>query len=1327
MATESVQLIFSIKAENQATLASLRQAVSGVNSELAKGTSLSAALANVSGNLVVSLKALGSAANNAAAGTSNHTASMSDSILKGIVYSEILGRIANAVKEVTVESALYAARTQQLNVVMDQLARVNGLSVTAVRQQADAVKSYGISTQESREVISRMIFSQLDLAKATDLTRLAQNAAKIAGISSSEALSGIVLGITEQRVQILRTYGIQVQFEQALIRGAAALGKTRESLTDAERSNIALNEVLSKGPRILGTYEVSLSTAAGQLQSMKRYVDEARNALGEGFLPVLQRVVQFLTNSTKDVSENADAYGRLATHITSVSLALLAAKLTPGGPAAKIGVGAAVGIATELIAETDPVEQQVKFSQIAVAKVQTERKELQKRFQNGLITDKEEYLSEDKRLAGLQITIQQNLTDALAVEYKKRQEDAGKGSYYVDFGKGTFGQGISIKRGDAHRGLGQGNKSGIPDVTDLGSGIGISRASIEAAIRDQANPKQFEPGNLKITPNPSDAVDAVLSQFTMKAKEAKKTAEGGVDRAKEGLLTGEDKIEAQRADALKKLAEDFKQFTTTFKSALERQGDIKDPKQREQMVETIRVAQSQYGAIVAQTNRQFDLERKKDRQTDSVEAINNAKKIADARFEIGVQSDKQGTANQDKLSRAGRFPGNEEGDIKQEFLARIDAAKKEREESKQRDESDLNAAKAVFAINKDDKALNTANTAYRIAELKAEASLLKESTTAEVDRQVSILELRKKQRQELAASIEVVKSIDDEQTKLDIKRGKDSVDRFVKLAQAQATTPGEQIYATNLGLAQKRQAAISSFNESKKQRQDDEDAARKEFANTGNKEALERAAGKIRKDELQADYDLEKAMLDLRLDKEIQIAEIRKQQAEQLRGLLGSLYDDLGKNGRGIKFFLQDQLDALKKQLFVNTGSILFKGALQQLGGIIPGQQQIDPATGKPTGELTTIGKILQGTILGVDPAKLAAAQQIKAVDRNTKALDDLTGILTGQGGSSIGGSNGSYGNNSGSWGGWSRPGGGGFPEISPPIFGGGWGSQFLASGGSIIPGSNLPGQSGGGGSSPGGWQFPDWPGGNGGGNGGGSNNPASIPSNILKAFGGGVGALLPLLLASKGNSAAKGAAVTGVLKQLATSAGVFKPGSIFGPRIDIQGNPEFAPLQTGLAAALALPQILGGFSQGGVGGVATGIGGILGAAATIPGPQAPFLAGASAILSLLGPLIGHTRYQEWQKNLNNRLNSKFQASSPISLTQDLAGNSVDYDYLGNQRAFSGNPSTTIPSGPLAIVQVSTMDSRSFADNSGMISDAVQSQLGLGHPLLKTIQDIQNG
>ncbi|HUS96797.1 MAG TPA: hypothetical protein VMX97_08675, partial [Hyphomicrobiaceae bacterium] len=80
------------------------------------------------------------AGRSAAGGMDQMTASMSKGVLAAGAITAAILAAAKAIKSLTVDAAIYAARTETLGVVVDQLARVNNLNIEAVRGQVEAIK-----------------------------------------------------------------------------------------------------------------------------------------------------------------------------------------------------------------------------------------------------------------------------------------------------------------------------------------------------------------------------------------------------------------------------------------------------------------------------------------------------------------------------------------------------------------------------------------------------------------------------------------------------------------------------------------------------------------------------------------------------------------------------------------------------------------------------------------------------------------------------------------------------------------------------------------------------------------------------------------------------------------------------------------------------------------------------------------------------------------------------------------------------------------------------------------------------------------------------------
>jgi len=205
--------------------------------------------------------------------------------------------IVNSIKDFT----LLAARVETLGVVLDVVGRNAGKSHEEMQAYVEGVKSMGITTQESLQTVIRMSQAQMDLNKSSDLARVAQDAAVIGNTNSSDALNKLVYGIQSAQVEVLRTIGINVSFEESYKKLARELGTTSEKLTEQQKVQARTNAVKEAGTRIAGTYAAAMGTVGKQLGTLARPIEEASLKLGKMFVPSLQVLVRDFTGEIQNL------------------------------------------------------------------------------------------------------------------------------------------------------------------------------------------------------------------------------------------------------------------------------------------------------------------------------------------------------------------------------------------------------------------------------------------------------------------------------------------------------------------------------------------------------------------------------------------------------------------------------------------------------------------------------------------------------------------------------------------------------------------------------------------------------------------------------------------------------------------------------------------------------------------------------------------------------------------------------------------------------------------------------------------------------------------
>ena len=212
------------------------------------------------------------------------------------------GYAALKVGEYIKDATMLAARYETLDVVMGVVGKTAGYTKTQMEAASEGVAKQGITMTESRNSVIKLVQAHIDLSNASALARIAQDAAVIGNINSSEAFERLVNGVSRGNVLILRNIGINVNLQAAYAQMADSLGKSTRELTENERVQARLNAVLERGTDIAGTYEAAMDTASKQITSMKRYSEDLKTTLGEVFSESLTIGVMALTDGLKDAN-----------------------------------------------------------------------------------------------------------------------------------------------------------------------------------------------------------------------------------------------------------------------------------------------------------------------------------------------------------------------------------------------------------------------------------------------------------------------------------------------------------------------------------------------------------------------------------------------------------------------------------------------------------------------------------------------------------------------------------------------------------------------------------------------------------------------------------------------------------------------------------------------------------------------------------------------------------------------------------------------------------------------------------------------------------------
>lgn len=254
---------------NSANLAALVASLKGVTTVLPQSLNVGNASQSIEG-LVTSIRGLAAA-------------------FAGLLYLGTLRSWADA-----------AAEVQVAGTVLSVVANNAGITTSSIKEADSAIQKMGITAKASAEGLTQFLQAGLAgidgsaITKAKELARAAQDLAVVSGENSSATFSRLITNIQQMDTMGLRFMGITVDMATAEERFAESIGKTANALTGAERKQSFLNETLKEAKKLTGTYEAALGDTAKQIQSMPRYYNELKVALGEGLQPAYYALVMTL-------------------------------------------------------------------------------------------------------------------------------------------------------------------------------------------------------------------------------------------------------------------------------------------------------------------------------------------------------------------------------------------------------------------------------------------------------------------------------------------------------------------------------------------------------------------------------------------------------------------------------------------------------------------------------------------------------------------------------------------------------------------------------------------------------------------------------------------------------------------------------------------------------------------------------------------------------------------------------------------------------------------------------------------------------------------------
>lgn len=227
-----------------------------------------------------------------------------------------IGRAANSVSEVAgrttglitaaITAGVAAIGMRGIKMMVNLGAEVSNVTM-AFRNLSSGTQMGGKQLLASMKEMSRGTISELDIMKSANLalqlmgenvadmlpklTEVATSAAKAQGLEASQMLDDIVRASGRQSVLILDNLGISSTVAKGYMEEyAASLGKTKESLTSAEKSAAFLYATMKAGGDIVKRTGADAETTGDKLQKLNASVAN----LGKGIVSAMGPAMDYL-------------------------------------------------------------------------------------------------------------------------------------------------------------------------------------------------------------------------------------------------------------------------------------------------------------------------------------------------------------------------------------------------------------------------------------------------------------------------------------------------------------------------------------------------------------------------------------------------------------------------------------------------------------------------------------------------------------------------------------------------------------------------------------------------------------------------------------------------------------------------------------------------------------------------------------------------------------------------------------------------------------------------------------------------------------------------
>jgi len=201
-----------------------------------------------------------------------------------------------------------AARVEELDIAMRAIGASTKIGYKQIKEASKAIRDNGIEMAASQQIAIEFAQNNLELARAADVARVAQDLAVIGQKNSTETTMLLVRAIITGRTELLKSSGIQKSAGQMYEEYAQKVGKSTQALTAQEKQTAVINGVMKEGERVAGTYLAAMEAPGKVLRSFPRLLNDMKvemgSALLDGFGPLIKASYDMTSAFSKAIRGN---------------------------------------------------------------------------------------------------------------------------------------------------------------------------------------------------------------------------------------------------------------------------------------------------------------------------------------------------------------------------------------------------------------------------------------------------------------------------------------------------------------------------------------------------------------------------------------------------------------------------------------------------------------------------------------------------------------------------------------------------------------------------------------------------------------------------------------------------------------------------------------------------------------------------------------------------------------------------------------------------------------------------------------------------------------